>query len=91
MWCVRNLGILDFWESLSDPKFLKLCTGLGKIYAVIHEQENWSCTMKKVLMADFEKYGSHVCSPEDLVKVIDYSISKLSGNCTEQSLKHFAV
>ncbi|XWS60774.1 hypothetical protein CRYUN_Cryun07bG0065900 [Craigia yunnanensis] len=80
-----NLGILDLRESLSDPKFLKLCTGLGRIYAVIHEQENWSCTLKKVLMADFDEYGSHVCSPEDLVKFIDYAISKLSGNCTEQN------
>lgn len=78
-----NLGILDLRESLSDPKFLKLCTGLGRIYAVIHEQENQSCTMKKVLMADFENYGSHVCSPEDLVKFIDYTVSKLSGSCTE--------
>ncbi|KAK6276636.1 hypothetical protein POUND7_006345, partial [Theobroma cacao] len=50
-----NLGILDLRKLLSDPKFLKLCTGLGRIYAVIHEQENWSYTMKKVLMADFEK------------------------------------
>ncbi|XVF09343.1 hypothetical protein REPUB_Repub07fG0084200 [Reevesia pubescens] len=79
-----NLGILDLRESLSDPKFLKLCTGLGRIYAVIHEQENWSCTMKKVLIADFEKFGSQVCSPEDLVKLIDYAVSKLSGNSSEQ-------
>ncbi|WRX18840.1 hypothetical protein QQP08_011327 [Theobroma cacao] len=42
-----NLGILDLRKLLSDPKFLKLCTGLGRIYAVIHEQENWSYTMKK--------------------------------------------
>ncbi|XP_017973190.1 PREDICTED: jmjC domain-containing protein 4 isoform X2 [Theobroma cacao] len=80
-----NLGILDLRESLSDPKFLKLCSGLGRIYAVIHEQENWSCTMRKVLMAEFENYGSRVCSPEDLVKFIDYAVSKLSGNGTEQN------
>ncbi|XVE57180.1 hypothetical protein DITRI_Ditri04bG0071200 [Diplodiscus trichospermus] len=80
-----NLGILDLRECLNDPKFLKLCTGLGRIYAVIHGQENWRCDMKKVLMADFEQCGSHVCSPDDLVKLIDYAISKLSGNCTEKN------
>ncbi|MBA0862603.1 hypothetical protein Goshw_010642 [Gossypium schwendimanii] len=80
-----NLGIINLLETLSDPKFLKLCTGLGRIYSVIHEEENWSCTMKKALMADFAKYGSQVCSPEDLITFIDYAVSKLSSNCDEQN------
>ncbi|KAH1075557.1 hypothetical protein J1N35_027885 [Gossypium stocksii] len=81
----RNLGIINLLETLSDPKFLKLCTGLGRIYSVIYEEENWSCTMKKALMADFAKYGSQVCSPEDLITFIDYAVSKLSSNCDEQN------
>ncbi|XP_012440382.1 arginine-specific demethylase JMJ20 isoform X2 [Gossypium raimondii] len=80
-----NLGIINLLETLSDPKFLKLCTGLGRIYSVIREEENWSCTMKKALMADFAKYGSQVCSPEDLITFIDYAVSKLSSNCDEQN------
>ncbi|KAG4118119.1 hypothetical protein ERO13_D12G273500v2 [Gossypium hirsutum] len=80
-----NLGIINLLETLSDPKFLKLCTGLGRIYSVIHEEENWSCTMKKALMADFAKYGSQVCSPEDLITFIDYAVSKLSSYCDEQN------
>ncbi|MBA0622008.1 hypothetical protein Godav_007581 [Gossypium davidsonii] len=80
-----NLGIINLLETLSDPKFLKLCTGLGTIYSVIHEEENWSCTVKKALMADFAKYGSQVCSPEDLITFIDYAVSKLSSNCDEQN------
>lgn len=86
-----NLSILDLRESLSDPRFLKLCSGLGRIYAVILEQENWSCSMKKVLMADFDKYGSHVCSPEDLVKFIDYFVSKLSGYCTKPNTSPYVL
>ncbi|KAA3459687.1 jmjC domain-containing protein 4 [Gossypium australe] len=80
-----NLSIINLLETLSDPRFLKLCTGLGRIYSVIHEEENWSCTMKKALMADFAKYGSQVCSPEDLITFIDYAVSKLSSNCDEQN------
>ncbi|KAK8981412.1 hypothetical protein V6N11_027834 [Hibiscus sabdariffa] len=80
-----NFGIINLWETLSDPKFIKLCAGLGRIYSVVHEEENWSCTVKKVLMADFEKYGSQVCSPEDLVTFIDHAVSELSSNCNEQS------
>ncbi|XP_017635192.1 arginine-specific demethylase JMJ20 [Gossypium arboreum] len=80
-----NLSIINLLEALSDPKFLKLCTGLGRIYSVIHEEENWSCTMKKALMADFAMYGSQVCSPEDLITFIDYAVSKLSSNCDEQN------
>ncbi|KAE8709636.1 cell division cycle protein 48-like protein [Hibiscus syriacus] len=80
-----NLGIINLWETLSDPKFLKLCTGLGRIYSAVPEEEDWSCTEKKVLMADFEKYGFQVCSPEDLVTFIDDAVSKLSSNCNEQN------
>ncbi|XP_022738470.1 jmjC domain-containing protein 4 isoform X2 [Durio zibethinus] len=54
-----NLGIHNLMESLGDPTFLKLSTDLGRIYAVIHEQEKWSCT-KKILMADIEKHGSQI-------------------------------
>ncbi|KAK8521440.1 hypothetical protein V6N12_005344 [Hibiscus sabdariffa] len=80
-----NFGIINLWETLNDPKFIKLCAGLGRIYSVVHEEENWSCTVKKALMADFEKYGSQVCSPEDLVTFIDHAVSELSSNCNEES------
>lgn len=80
-----NLGIINLSETLSDPKFLKLCTGLGGIYSVNHEEENWSCTLKNALMADFAKYGSQVCSPEDIITFIDYAVSKLSSDCDEQN------
>ncbi|OMO49875.1 hypothetical protein CCACVL1_30778 [Corchorus capsularis] len=79
-----NLGILDLREALNDPKFLKLCRDLGRIYAVIHEEEKWSSIVKEALMDDFE-YGSQVCSPEDLVRFIEYFVSKLSANCTDQN------
>ncbi|KAE8662234.1 hypothetical protein F3Y22_tig00113716pilonHSYRG00046 [Hibiscus syriacus] len=57
----------------------------GRIYSYAPEKEDWSCTVKKVLMADFGKYGSQVCSPEDLVTFIDHAVSKLSSNCNEQN------
>ncbi|KAK8714599.1 hypothetical protein V6N13_041950 [Hibiscus sabdariffa] len=63
---------------------------LADINTVIHEEEDWNCTMKQVLdllMADFEKYGSQICSPKDLITFIDYAVSKLSSNCNEQVIQ----
>ncbi|KAJ4712382.1 jmjC domain-containing protein 4 [Melia azedarach] len=81
-----NCGFfVDLRETLDDAEFLKLCTGLCRIYGMIHEEEKWSSEIKKALTVDFGDYGSLISSPEELVKFIDYASGKLSGNCSEEN------
>ncbi|KAL9439150.1 hypothetical protein AB3S75_024752 [Citrus x aurantiifolia] len=77
---------MDLKETLDDPKFLKLCMGFCRTYGMIHEEEKWSCEIKKALMLDFEDYDSLISSPEDLVKFIDFAAGKFSGNCSEENI-----
>ncbi|KAL9434168.1 hypothetical protein AB3S75_028909 [Citrus x aurantiifolia] len=78
--------IVDLKETLDDPKFLKLCMGFCRTYGMIHEEEKWTCEIKKALMLDFEDYDSLISSPEDLVKFIDFAAGKFSGNCSEENI-----
>ncbi|GAY47341.1 hypothetical protein CUMW_103860 [Citrus unshiu] len=73
-------------ETLDDPEFLKLCMGFCRTYGMIHEEEKWTCEIKKALMLDFEDYDSLISSPEDLVKFIDFAAGKFSGNCSEENI-----
>ncbi|KAH9776294.1 JmjC domain-containing protein [Citrus sinensis] len=77
---------MDLKETLDDPKFLKLCMGFCRTYGMIHEEEKWTCEIKKALMLDFEDYDSLISSPEDLVKFIDFAAGKFSGNCSEENI-----
>lgn len=77
---------MDLKETLDDPELLKLCMGLCRTYGMIHEEEKWTCEMKKASMLDFEDYNSLISSPEDLVKFIDFAVGKFSGNCSEQNI-----
>lgn len=77
---------MDLKETLDDPELLKLCMGLCRTYGMIHDEEKWTCEMKKALMLDFEDYNSLISSPEDLVKFIDFAVGKFSGNCSEQNI-----
>ncbi|KAH9720357.1 JmjC domain-containing protein [Citrus sinensis] len=73
-------------ETLDDPEFLKLCMGFCRTYGMIHEEEKWTCEIKKALMLDFEDYDSLISSPEDLVKFIDFAAGKFSGNFSEENI-----
>lgn len=77
---------LDLRETLDDPEFLKLCIDVGRTYAMISRQQNGSFHTKKALMAELVHYTSHICSPDDFVKFIDYAVTKLSGTCCKENI-----
>ncbi|XP_061953939.1 arginine-specific demethylase JMJ20 isoform X2 [Populus nigra] len=77
---------LDLMETLDDPNFLKLFIDVGRAYGKIHEQQNCSCDTKKAWMVEFLDYSSHIRNPEDFVKFIDYSVTKLGATFCEENL-----
>ncbi|GAV58306.1 Cupin_8 domain-containing protein [Cephalotus follicularis] len=81
-----NKNFLDLRNSLDDPDFLKLCVGLGRMYGMIHKQQNWNYATKQALIVDFGDYCSQILTPEDLLNFIDYTAAKLSGYCGEKSI-----
>jgi hypothetical protein len=81
---------LDMRETLDDPRFLHLCTGLERVYEMIHKQQSCCFDTKKDLVDDLRDldttrtYSSQVFTAEDLVSFIDNAITKLScTNCEE--------
>lgn len=82
-----NCGFfLDLRQTFDDPEFLKLCIDVDRTYAMVYGQQNGSCDTKKALMAELLDYASHICSPEDFVKVMDYAATKLSGTCCKENI-----
>ncbi|XP_059657918.1 arginine-specific demethylase JMJ20 [Cornus florida] len=83
---VGNHGIsIDFMSSLEDPAFLELCRVLGRTYDMLHEQCGLSSDVTEAIVDDLvdlgliDSSGSHVCTPEDLVSLIDCALTKLGG------------
>ncbi|KAA8540792.1 hypothetical protein F0562_024289 [Nyssa sinensis] len=81
-----NHGIsIGFRKTLEDSTFLELCTVFGRTYQIVHEQCVLSFDVKEGLVDDLtdldfiETPDSHVCTPEDLVSLIDYALTKLCG------------
>jgi hypothetical protein len=79
---------LDMRETLDDPRFFHLCTGLERVYGMIHKQQSCCFDTKKDLVDDLREldttrtYGSQVFTAEDLISFIDNAITKLScTNC----------
>lgn len=81
-----NHGIfLDIRETLDDPSFLNLCTGLERVYGIIHKLKSDHFDTKKDLVDDLMDLDSvlsncsRVFKAEDLVRFIDKAIAKLGG------------
>ncbi|KAK9278901.1 hypothetical protein L1049_028482 [Liquidambar formosana] len=77
-------SLLDFRDTLDDPKFLELCMVLCRTYGLIHK--HWECTYDKNASMDdlrdldfIKKFDSLECTPEDLVRFIDYAVTRLGG------------
>ncbi|XP_040987060.1 2-oxoglutarate and iron-dependent oxygenase JMJD4 isoform X2 [Juglans microcarpa x Juglans regia] len=81
-----NCGIfLDIRETLDDPSFLNLCTGLERVYGMIHKLKSGDIDTRKDLVDDLmdldsiRTNGSQVFKAEELVIFIDKAIAKLGG------------
>ncbi|XP_050225834.1 arginine-specific demethylase JMJ20 isoform X2 [Mercurialis annua] len=78
-----NDRFLDMKKILNDPKFVKQCSDMGRIYSMIHEQqqqESRNRDAEEVLAADFmECCSSSVCTLDDFVKFVDFILAKF-GN-----------
>lgn len=65
---------LDLRETLEDPQFLRFCRDMGRTYTMIHKEED-----SKVLFPEeflhkimgFADQKMQICSPNDLVEMID--------------------
>ncbi|CAH2043735.1 unnamed protein product [Thlaspi arvense] len=70
---------LDLRETLEDDlQFLRLCRDMGRTYAMIHkEEENQVLFSKELLpkMTGFADQKRQICSPKDLVEMIDHYIT----------------
>lgn len=81
---------LDMRETLDDPRFLHLCTGLERVYEMIHKQQSCCFDTKKDLVEDLRDldatrtYNSQVFTAEDLISFIDNAIKKLSCTYCEE-------
>ncbi|CAA7034985.1 unnamed protein product [Microthlaspi erraticum] len=65
---------LDLREAVEDPQFLRLVRDMGRTYAMIHkEEENLVLFSKEMLskMTGFADQKMQICSPKDLVEMID--------------------
>lgn len=65
---------LDLRETVEDPQFLRLVRDMGRTYAMIHkEEENLVLFSKELLskMTTFADQKMQICSPKDLVEMID--------------------
>ncbi|XP_057459752.1 arginine-specific demethylase JMJ20 isoform X3 [Actinidia eriantha] len=74
---------VDFKENLEDPAFLELCTVLERTYQMLHEPCKLNDITETLVndLVDFdliESSASHVGTPDDLVRLIDYAFAKLS-------------
>lgn len=79
-----NSGIsTNFKENIEDSTFRELCAVLGRTYRILPE----SCKLNDITeaLSDdlmdidlIESSASHVCTPEDLVILIDYAFTKFS-------------
>lgn len=80
----------DIREIFEKPEFIELCIALSRTYGMIGEQRKPYSITKSTsigvkpdfLCSDFiEAVGSKVCGPEDLIRIMDYAITKFScGN-----------
>ncbi|EEF51959.1 2-oxoglutarate and iron-dependent oxygenase JMJD4 isoform X3 [Ricinus communis] len=71
---------LDLKEIVEDPKFLKLYMDMGRIYGMIHEQQSrTNRDIEKAMEDDILDYSFSICTLEDFVKFVDYTVRKL-GN-----------
>uniref|UniRef100_A0A7N0ZYL9 JmjC domain-containing protein n=1 Tax=Kalanchoe fedtschenkoi TaxID=63787 RepID=A0A7N0ZYL9_KALFE len=82
--------IFDFRENFTTPKFIQLCDSLSRTYGMIHKQQRTNISLKNIWWDTVGKLGScdcsyMVCTPEDLIRIIDHAVSKLGINSYEMN------
>lgn len=84
----------DIKKNTGEEDFLKLCTAISRTYETIEEGQGRYCNEKDMLkfsMAEMleviEACGSGICTPEDLVKLIDLAISNHNTVCKDYDFR----
>ncbi|XP_031406956.1 2-oxoglutarate and iron-dependent oxygenase JMJD4 isoform X2 [Punica granatum] len=74
-----NPGIVHLAEMSNDPKFLELCSALGKTYKIIHgsDPQSYGAWRDNLGNSDLIKILSKVCTPRDLVNGMDCAVKEL--------------
>lgn len=77
-----NPDIVHSAEMSLDPKFLELCSTLGKTYEITHGSEIQSCGTWKEKLGDLDimKILSEIRTPRDLVNCMDGAVKELGSS-----------
>ncbi|CAM8926130.1 unnamed protein product [Rhodiola kirilowii] len=83
----RNV-IFDFRENFDSPKFVQLCDALSRMTGMRHQQQRISLSMKNIWTETVGNWGPDehaykICTPGDLIKIIDFAVSKLCFSSRE--------
>ncbi|XP_010550689.1 PREDICTED: jmjC domain-containing protein 4 [Tarenaya hassleriana] len=75
-----NRVYLDLKATMEDPHFLKFCRDMGRTYTMIHNDDDEEEVLyweEVSLVTGLTDYKTEICSPEDVVDMIDRARSCL--------------